>query len=480
MLIDALDAPRDWDRATVVHARSMELFDALGVADRFLAEGVMVHGVRFRSGGEVLGELDFRLAESKFPFDVGISEEVTESVLTANLEAHGGAVTRSTRLVDLRQDADGVTVALERDGERSEVATSWVVGCDGTRSVVRRLSGIAFPGTDVEAPWAVFDAATDGWDEEYDMTMPFFDRPLVILTSLPERRWRVYLRPRFDDGDLVAEATEVIKPYKPGITFTEVENPVRFHCHSRVAERFRSGRVLLAGDAAHAASPAEGHGMNTGLQDAFNLGWKLALVCRGESNPGLLDSFEAERRPVATRIVASGDDVEAAQALTAEDERAARDAAMRNTFADPESTHHEAAAHAEVDRSYADSHVVTGDAGAGLVPGDRLPSALHELAHRPGHTLLVIGGPEAAPGQVAELAAALEDAHSSSPVVDAVIGLSAETEISPIGEIGEFASERLGIEGVTVLAVRPDHYVGFRHDGRDPGAVQAYLDALTA
>jgi 2-polyprenyl-6-methoxyphenol hydroxylase-like FAD-dependent oxidoreductase len=98
VLIDALDAPRGWDRATVVHARSMEIFEALGIADRFLAEGVRTRAARFQSDGDVLGELNFGASGSRYGFDIGLSEEVTESVLTDFLEAQGGAVTRSTRL----------------------------------------------------------------------------------------------------------------------------------------------------------------------------------------------------------------------------------------------------------------------------------------------------------------------------------------------------------------------------------------------
>ena len=110
------------------------------------------------------------------------------------------------------------------------------------------------------------------------------------------------MRPESDASDLVADATGVVRRYDPDVAFTDIEAPVRFRCHSRVASQFRAGRVLLAGDAAHVGSPTEGHGMNTGLQDAFNLGWKLALVCRGLSRPGLLESYEAERRPVALRV----------------------------------------------------------------------------------------------------------------------------------------------------------------------------------
>ena len=107
-------------------------------------------------------------------------------------------------------------------------------------------------------------------------------------------------------------------------------------CHSRVATRYRAGRVLLAGDAAHACTPAKGHGMNTGLQDAFNLGWKLALVGHGQAGDGLLDTYEAERRPVAELVVASGADAESAQGLTDPNARAARDAKIRHVVSDPD------------------------------------------------------------------------------------------------------------------------------------------------
>ena len=203
-----------------------------------------------------------------------------------------------------------MTATIESDGERRRVVAEWVVGCDGHRSFVREAAGIDFRGTTIEAPWAVFDATVDRWEDDYDLVFPFLDQPPLILTPLPERRWRAYARPTSDSSDLVAEAEGVLRRYKPAARFTGVENPARFHCHSRVASRYREGRVLLAGDAAHACSPNEGHGMNTGLQDAFNLGWKLALVCRGAAGPGLLDTYETERRPVAELVVASGAEVE--------------------------------------------------------------------------------------------------------------------------------------------------------------------------
>ncbi len=373
LLIDALDAPRGWDRATVVHERSLEIFEALGVAEPFLAEGVRTRVARFHSDGVTLAELNLDLTSSRYGFQIGVSEELTESVLTGYLEALGGAVTRSTRSVSLAARENAVTATLERDGECRQVTAQWVVGCDGYRSAVRHAAGIGFPGTDIEAPWAVFDARLRNWDGGYDVASVHLDQPPVILTPLPDRRWRVYLRPTSDHSDLVDEARGVLDLYAPGVTFVQVTNPNRFRCHSRIATRYQRGRILLAGDAAHACTPAEGHGMNTGLQDAFNLGWKLALVCRGQSGPGLLATYEAERRPIAERIVSSGAETETAHALTAPAARAARDAQIRVTLTDAALARHEAAAASELDRSYPRSRAVAGDDGPGPVPGRLLP-----------------------------------------------------------------------------------------------------------
>jgi 2-polyprenyl-6-methoxyphenol hydroxylase-like FAD-dependent oxidoreductase len=491
VLIDALDSPQTWDRATVVHPRSMEIFEALGLADELLAHGVRMRGARIRSGGEVLGVLDIELAHHRYPFDLGISEEVTESVLTAHLERLGGEVTRSSRLVDLRADPDGLVATIERAGEAEQQTFSWVVGCDGIHSAVREHTGIEFEGTDLEAPWAVFDATIDGWDDDFDMAASYLDTPPTIMTPLPGRRWRVYLRPSSETSDLLAEATALLHSYHPHASFTDVENPTRFQCHARVATTFRKGNVLLAGDAAHACSPAEGHGMNTGLQDAFNLGWKLAMVCRGEATPALLDSYEAERHPVARLIVDSGTAAERAQLTTGEEQRAARDAEFRRTFADPESALQEAVAAAELNRSYAESPAVSGSAGE-IGPGARLPETLdvyphggepcclHELAHHPGHTVLVLGGPGGPAEEVSGVVGALEKATAGSGVFDAVAGLCIDPGNEPVGRVDESVARQFGVAGITVLIVRPDRYVGLRDDAADPAALDRYLEALAA
>jgi 2-polyprenyl-6-methoxyphenol hydroxylase-like FAD-dependent oxidoreductase len=490
LLIDELGAPRSWDRATVIHPRTIEILEALGLAPQFLARAARMRAARFESDRGVLGELDLGLTRSSYGFDLQLSEETTERLLNDYLQSLGGSVTRATRLAGFSPGSAGVTATLERDGASFEVETGWLVGCDGLSSVVREQSGIDFPGTDIKELWGVFDAAVAGWDREFDVSAVFLDTPPLIFMPMPDQRWRVYMRPSSDQSDMVDEASEALRRYVPAGEFTGVENPARFRCHSRVAVRYRAGRVLLAGDAAHVCTPAEGHGMNTGLQDAFNLGWKLALVCAGAAGEDLIDSYEIERRPVAERVAASGTDAEASQALTDAAARAKRDVDMRAAFADPETSHHEVVALAELDRSYADSPIVSGSTSARVPAGRLLPDTarakhptagsgpLHTFTHRTGHTLIVLGGPAADPGAVSALVERLEAEAGGSPVLDAVLGFTTRPGAGAVGRIDESVADLLGIGAIAVLAIRPDRYIGLRIDGTDREPVGRYLESL--
>ena len=212
LLIDLLDAPQPWDRATVVHPRSIEIFEALGLVEPMLERGVSTRAARFRSQGEVLGEIDLTSSGSRYDFDLGVSEEVTESILTGHLHRQGGDVVRSSRLVDLARDDDGVAATVEHDGSRRRSAPTGSSGCDGLHSIARELAGIELAGHDIPTQWAVFDVTVDDWSDDYDVAAAYLETPPVILTPLPDRRWRVYLRPTSDDCDLAADAERVLPP----------------------------------------------------------------------------------------------------------------------------------------------------------------------------------------------------------------------------------------------------------------------------
>ncbi|WP_234050146.1 MULTISPECIES: FAD-dependent monooxygenase [unclassified Xanthobacter] len=492
LLIDAHDAPLAWDRATVVHPRSIEIFDALGIAEPLLKAGVRQRLCRIHSNGSALGEIDLSLSGSRYPFNLGVSEEVTEAVLTDYLSQLGGTVTRSTRLVDLEERPDGVLATLEKEGQESQVVARWVVGCDGHRSTVRRLAGIGQDGHEIEEPWAVFDAKVSGWPYSHEGNFAYLEDTPIILTALPDERWRIYLRPSAEDSDLVADAAATLAAYLPEAAFVEVANPTRFQCHTRVAQKYRAGRLLLAGDAAHTCSPVQGHGMNSGLQDAFNLGWKLALVARGDHAEALLDTYEAERRPVAQMITASGDEADRAQLLTDPAAREARDAFIRNIFANPDTRHHEAVAEAELDIDYSASPIVLGAPSEALAAGRRWPDhlevrisegashGLNVLANRAGHTTVLVGNAAVAPHELSAHHRAISP-DEAGPIFEASFMLTPHGPTQQgHGGIDTAATDHLGVSGVTLFVIRPDGYLGLRADDGHAEALAAYARRLAS
>jgi 2-polyprenyl-6-methoxyphenol hydroxylase-like FAD-dependent oxidoreductase len=462
-LLDARPGPLHWDRATVIHPRSLEVFESLGLIDRFLETGTKQRAVKIYSGGQLLGALDLSECGSAYGFNLGLSEEVTESILADYLCSLGGTVHRSIRLVGMTPHTDGVLAEIEQDGSRYRVDAEWIVGCDGAHSPTRELSGIVLEGHDINEPWAVFDAAIAGWTDGFELNVGYLDSVPIILTALPERRWRVYLRPSSAESDLVDDALSTLRQYAATAAFVDVANPTRFHCASKVADRFRSGRVLLAGDAAHLCSPAQGHGMNTGLQDAFNLAWKLALVCKGVADSSLLDSYEAERRPVAQLVAQSGDATEQGEMLSDPAARRERDAAIRSTFAEPLSRHNEIVAETELNVNYSTSPIVFGDAGRAFAPGHRVPNTI--AVRSPGHAVVLCG--DATTEAHASLLSALQNIVADSRVFEAVISLDGNAGVDGRGK-------------TTLLVVRPDGYAGMCCERDHLAALKQYHGLLTA
>jgi 2-polyprenyl-6-methoxyphenol hydroxylase-like FAD-dependent oxidoreductase len=490
-VIDANPEPLHWDRATVVHPRSLEIFESLGIVEPLLAAGVKQRIARLHSAGSILGEIDLASCGSRYGYNIGISEEVTEGILTEYLERLGGKVQRSSRLVDLRESGEGVIATIDHAGIPEQIVSQWVIGCDGVRSITRQLSGIELLGHDRPDPWAVFDATIVDWPHSYKGNYAYLDEPPVILTALPQQRWRVYLRPTSEDSDLVADAASTLARYLPAINFQDVSHPTRFHCHTKIAQRYRTGRILIAGDAAHVCSPSQGHGMNSGLQDAFNLAWKLALVCQGRAAPALLDSYEAERRPVAEMITASGYAFEQAQSITDPEQRRARDEELRAIFANPQTRHHESIAEAELDVDYSSSPFVLGNRRDALGPGHRIPDTLavrhangaacllHELAHRCGHTALLLVATASTADQLGQLESAIQT--GSGGLVDATFTLIAETdEPHAHCRLSAAAAEQLNLGEITLLIVRPDGHIGLRADDDHLNAFAAYQSLLAS
>ena len=332
-----------------------------------------------------------------------MSEGVTEQILTQELERLGGRVERGIEFVDLEAGDAAVRARVRENGVERTLEASWLVGADGLHSKVREAVGVGFPGHDHDRQWGVADLRFGNWPYERDLAAVIFD-PLFMPIPIGGDTWRAYFRSGSGDKTHQAHIEHCLKVLAPGATVASSDEPQLFHTHSRVATQFRSGRVLLAGDAAHACSPIEGHGMNGGIHDAFNLGWKLALVATGKAPESLLDSYDAERRPIAGIVGASGDDTEAG---AAKGNPAAIDGAAQNS-ATAEGQYKAALGELELGLGYKASPILwpsedeaqstfltpigfrVGDAGPLVGMGEA--AQLHAVLAHPGHTVLVLIG----------------------------------------------------------------------------------------
>ncbi|MFC9999075.1 FAD-dependent monooxygenase [Nocardia sp. NPDC127526] len=305
VVVEAREERDPNSKALTIHPRTIEVLASRGLAGRFLAEGRRVPRGHF---GMLENWLDFELLDTPYPFTLVVPQARTEELLEEHARNAGADIRRGQRVSDVVQHEDGVTVRIEG---RPDLTARWAVGCDGVRSAVRQAAGIEYPGT---------PASVLGWLADVEMTappqVPAFSRwtqeGMVMVAPMPGERYRlVGLAPKDIRTDWPGELTlDEVRARVREIVDADwgMHSPIwlsRFGNASRQADRYRQGRVLLAGDAAHQHFPAGGVGMNVGIQDAMNLGWKLAATIHGRAPDGLLDSYHLERHPVGAALLRS-------------------------------------------------------------------------------------------------------------------------------------------------------------------------------
>ncbi len=289
-------------RAFAVHARTLELLDGRGLADELLTRGVPVYEVAPPGGAT----LDLRTLPTQFGMVLIVPQSGTEHLLEARAAELGVEVRRGAKVVGLTQDGDGVTVELA-DG--ASLRADYVVGCDGAHSAVRELVGIDFVGKQYETHILLADVrlAAPPAETLFARTSP---EGVVLFVPFGDGWFRAIAWDRLreqaplDEPVTLDEMRDAFRRIAGGdYGMTDMRWSSRFLSERCQARHYRSGRVFLAGDAAHVHSPLGGQGMNTGLGDAFNLGWKLAEAVRGQAPPWLLDTYERERHPVGAAVL---------------------------------------------------------------------------------------------------------------------------------------------------------------------------------
>ncbi|EME62337.1 monooxygenase [Rhodococcus ruber BKS 20-38] len=504
VIVDRLPEPPQYAKAVGIQPRTLEVWDAMGVVRPALDVSAPMHGQIVYVDGRQVMRLELHLPEDVPYRFVCMPQYATERVLTQALAEHGTVVRRGVELTGFERTADGVVAALRDGDDTTRLATRYLVGCDGAHSAVRKGLGVSFDGdafpeeymlADVELDWSM----PGGYGIRASTTNDGTTTDMMVCIPLPGTgRYRLSTFVAPDLATPASGAGAVAHGLEGGRrpTLGHIQavldrlapEPTRadalrwssvFRIGHRLAGSYGGGRVFLAGDAAHIHPPTGAQGMNTGIQDAYNLGWKLALAVQGRAADGLLDSYDAERRPVGEEVV--GRTVRHARQGLGAGETDAATAIARE---------------AQLLLGYRDSPLVgsAGPHGSGPAPGDRAPDAtglrqdavasplrLHDLLRHPGHTVL-LWAPTAqalqAQRQLAEHATdRFGDALRAYVLVAGSTGSPADGRV--LRDDAGRAARAYGFDGaVAAVVVRPDGYVGFRAQDPTLEALAAHLGRI--
>src|SRR5215210_7620515 len=506
-------------RAIGTQARTVEVFRLMGIPETALEPTARPRALRFAERGRTLARIAFGDGTpGASPRLISMDESDTERVLEQRLEQLGGRVEWSTQLLGFQVHGDRVTATLQGPSGTSEIETRFLVGADGAHSTVRHEAGIGFAGAAYPERFLLADLDLD-WDLPHDEGHIWIgDDGLVAAIPLPgERRYRVivplspaYAAKEYESEAEIAFEAETLLRQRTGVTLRRIGDPVwasAFRIQRRQADRYLRGPVFLAGDAAHVHSPVGGQGMNTGIQDAFNLGWKLALAARVQAAPGLLDTYQAERYPIA-RSVLRGTHLGTRLVLAQNPlMRSVRERAVPAIVNIPPIRRRVLAAISQLAINYRHSSLsVDADnraesrgwlrrSAGGLQAGDRVPDwtlidsggepvMLFDLISQ-GWTLLLFPGDDAVPETIGSLEPiarqvhhAVGDAVRSYLVLDASANDDAAVTalLDPIRQVSRVFAAGKGL----VALVRPDGYLGYRGRPDQPGELASYLARVFA
>ncbi len=494
-IVDPIPDPPQYAKAVGVQPRTLEVFEGMGVLRRMLDASIAMYGQFVYVNGEMVAKIEFATpADIPFGF-IAIPQYATERILREELAMHGVQVERGVRITAFEQDADGVTATLDGEGGPQTLRASYLVGADGAHSTIRKALGLTFEGAafeeqymlgDVEVDWSMPRGygirsmhQTDGTTDDLLVCIPLPGRGRYRMSMLvPDE-----LSSTPTAGGVAHGFEGERKPELPHIqavldrlapeptTARNLRWASVFRISHRIVDAYGQGRVFVAGDAAHIHPPTGAQGMNTGIQDANNLAWKLALALGGDGAAGLLDTYDAERRPVGEEVVG----------------RTVR-SAREGIGADSTDPDFVIRREAQLLISYDDSPIVADGAGGRAPDATGLtrasvsgPSRLFSLLGRREHTLLLYAGEDAADVDVARFeraaAAAVAAARGHLDVyLIAAPSAAVDATILPLVRDSEGAFARMySASGPSAYVVRPDGYLSLAASGIETDELSDHL-----
>jgi 2-polyprenyl-6-methoxyphenol hydroxylase-like FAD-dependent oxidoreductase len=309
VIIERAEVQQTTSRAAVIHAHTLEVLDPLGVTRPMLAEGKQIGKFAFRDRDRLLGLIRFDDLPSEHRTLLMLTQDRTEAIFLDRLAKLSVPVLRGVTFSGYQESQGGVVANLKTADGTATVAAKYLVGADGMHSAVRAACDIPFDGEQFDGSFALADVVLDGAGERDEVTLFFSPDGLVVVAPLPGGCYRIVATadaaPERPDAQFVQRLLDARGPTRPSLgRVRDVSWSSRFRLHHRLARQYRKGRVFLAGDAAHAHSPAGGQGMNTGIVDAVVLGRLLSDVLLGRAGEATLNRYEMLRRPAAAKVLA--------------------------------------------------------------------------------------------------------------------------------------------------------------------------------
>ena len=522
-IIDRAPAPGDKSKAIAIHARTLEIFESLGIVEEIVRCGQKLRGMHLAADGREVIHVTFDRIPSRYPYVLALAQSETERILRERLASLGREVEWQTELVALTQAGNSISAAIRRpDGGEERLSLPFLIGCDGAHSTVRHLLGMPFEGSQYEETFLLADVQVDWQFGDEDARTYLSSIGTAAYFPMGGGRCRIIAEMTPEGGQIPSEPTLADTQAlvdRLGPSGTMLSDPrwlATFRISRRKVRNYRQGRVFVAGDAAHIHSPAGGQGMNTGIQDAHNLAWKLALVTGGAAAPSLLDSFQAERHAVAEQVLRTSDTMTRMITIRNPVARAIRDFLVPAIASQGFVQKRFSRTIAEVTINYRRSPIVAqsrprlrdairaSGLGAkawwafstGPRPGDRAPDAsplrsgerddrrLLELIDPARHNLILFGGIEAPPGADAglrELAEMVAEGFSALIAVNVLLIDNATGETWPGNLVvdPELAAHRAyGAVAPCLYLIRPDGYVGFRGLPPDRNSLGGFLSRI--
>lgn len=483
----------DKSKALALWPRSLEVLEQMGALGPFLEQGLRAHAGSLYGEGRRLVHLSLAHVESEYPFVLMLPQSETERFLEDHLESFGRRVERQVEMLRFEDRGDRVVSRLRHaDGREEDVESRWLIGCDGAHSAVRHGLGIGFEGDTNPSNWYLADVRVEGHHPPIDEISVYF-HPDGVLACFPiaePDRFRVIA----DAGPLQGEAADatleqvqaIVDHRGPGgLRLVDPVWVTAFHINERKAKDYRKGRCVLAGDAAHIHSPAGGQGMNTGIQDAFNLAWKLAYVVQRKAAAWVVDTYADERGKVGEQVVKGAELLTFVGTLRNPVAQKVRNLAYRYVaglqavqdriagVASETSIHYR---ESDLSEEHRGSRIHAWLVGQGPHAGDRAPDGrfqgqrLYEAIRGTAFPLLLFEGLDSDPAEKARLPeiALLAQERYGERVRPLHVGAD------PDGAL----HQRYGAAHSAIFLLRPDGYVGFRSQPAEPGPLFDYLDRL--